>query len=199
MDKITFKHQPQKGPFTTSLNFVKHIFGDNWRWGLDYLSIIYTKPDIDLPALVLIDKTGGGTGKSTFVFWLKELFTPNLVMTTNEEMRGEINSDYATKLLAVLDEGFIDQELCNKILDTMTGVPFKITGKGYYQVGEKSRTKFIVTANSDPYMISALDPDYFWLIRMKPFEKEDALMLFKLKKEIHAFLFFLETRKISNF
>ena len=59
-------HMIKEGIIDTSLNFVEHIFGNQKELGLDFLSILFTKPTQILPILCLVSKARS-TGKSSFL------------------------------------------------------------------------------------------------------------------------------------
>ena len=64
---------------------VRHIFGDQYELGLDYLQLLYTKPLQKLPILLLVSEERN-TGKSTFLNFLKALFEANVTFNTNESL-----------------------------------------------------------------------------------------------------------------
>ena len=70
-------NKPTDGTIDISKLFVKHIFGNQYELGLDYLQLLYQKPVHILPILCLVSKERS-TGKSTFLKWLKAIFENNL-------------------------------------------------------------------------------------------------------------------------
>ena len=61
------------------------------------------------------------TGKSTFLNFLKAVFQNNVTFNTNEDFRSQFNSDWAGKLLIMVDEVLLnrreDSERLNVIID----------------------------------------------------------------------------------
>ena len=59
------------------------------------------------------------TGKTTFLNFLKALFQDNVTFNTNEDFRSQFNSDWAGKLLIVVDgrrfSGAADGRVKNKV------------------------------------------------------------------------------------
>ena len=69
---------------------------------MDYLQLLYLQPIQKLPILLLVSEERN-TGKSTFLNFLKALFQNNVTFNTNEDFRSQFNSDWAGKLLIVVD------------------------------------------------------------------------------------------------
>ena len=84
-------------------SLVRHIFGEQYELGMDYLQLLYLHPIQKLPILLLVSEERN-TGKSTFLNFLKALFQNNVTFNTNEDFRSQFNSDWAGKLLIVVDE-----------------------------------------------------------------------------------------------
>ncbi|EKC62694.1 hypothetical protein LEA_11709, partial [human gut metagenome] len=96
-------HQPKEGDFSHIQSLVGHIFGEQYELGMDYLQLLYLYPIQKLPILLLVSEERN-TGKSTFLNFLKLLFQNNVTFNTNEDFRSQFNSDWAGKLLIVVDE-----------------------------------------------------------------------------------------------
>lgn len=78
-------HIPSEGEWRCIESLVRHIFGDQYELGLDYLQILYTMPLQKLPILLLVSEERN-TGKSTFLNLLKLLFEANVTFNTNENL-----------------------------------------------------------------------------------------------------------------
>ena len=71
--------QPETGNCFKTVEFVKHIFGEQTELGLDYLTLMYKNPIQILPILCLVSKEIE-TGKTTFLNWLKVIYQNNMIM-----------------------------------------------------------------------------------------------------------------------
>ena len=58
--------KPKKGNCEFSIEFMRHVFGEQMELGLDYIKLLYEKPTHILPVLCLVSSTRG-TGKTTFL------------------------------------------------------------------------------------------------------------------------------------
>src|SRR5690606_9305737 len=101
--------KPKKGKCPVSMGFVRHIFGEQAELGLDYLKIIYERPSQILPILCLVSKERG-TGKSTFIKWLKAVFGQNMTYIKGDSFSSQFNSDWVSKVIVAVDEVFFDKK-----------------------------------------------------------------------------------------
>ena len=119
-------HQPQEGDFPSIRSLVEHIFGEQYELGMDYLQLLYLQPIQKLPILLLVSEERN-TGKSTFLNFLKALFQNNVTFNTNEDFRSQFNSDWAGKLLIVVDEVLLsrreDSERLKNLSTTLSYKP----------------------------------------------------------------------------
>ena len=102
------EHTPQIGDFPNIRSLVLHIFGEQYNLGLDYLQLLFLQPLQKLPILLLVSEERN-TGKSTFLNFLKAVFGDNVTFNTNEDFRSQFNSDWAGKLLIVVDEVLLNR------------------------------------------------------------------------------------------
>ncbi|WP_297100146.1 primase-helicase family protein [uncultured Draconibacterium sp.] len=192
-------NKPKKGPIDVSTLFVKHIFGNQYELGLDYLQLLYQKPVHILPILCLVSKERS-TGKSTFLKWLKAIFENNLTYLTNDSFGSQFNSDWANKLLICIDEVlFNKEELTERIKYLSTTNHNKMEAKGKDKIEVEFFGKFILCSNNEDNFIKIdAAEERFWVRKISKFETEDTDLLDKLVKEIPAFLFFLNNRELSS-
>ena len=106
MSQIT--HIPKEGEFNHIQSLIEHIFGEQYKLGMDYLQLLYLKPTQKLPILLLVSEERN-TGKSTFLNFLKALFQENVTFNTNEDFRSQFNADWAGKLMIVVDEVLLNR------------------------------------------------------------------------------------------
>ncbi len=192
-------YKPKENSVKTSLEFVKHIFGDQFELGLDYLKILYEYPTQILPILSLVSKERG-TGKSTFIKWLKAMFDKNMTYIKGDSFSSQFNSDWADKLIIAIDEVFFDKkEITERLKYLSTTNSDKIEAKGKDKVEIEFFGKFILCSNNEEtFILIDSNEIRFWVRKIKPFEKEDTEFLPKLIKEIPAFLYYLKERKFST-
>ncbi|SNT28814.1 hypothetical protein SAMN05421640_3204 [Ekhidna lutea] len=190
---------PKEGMFETTVYFLKHIFGEQYEIGLDYLTILYRYPTQMLPILCLVSKERK-TGKTKFIDFMKLIFSENMTYNTNEDFRSQFNSDWAGKLLICVDEVLLDRrEDSERIKNLATASSFKSEAKGKDRVESEFFGKFILCSNHEDNFIQIDSGETrYWIRKIPRFEKEDINLLQRLKEEIPAFLFHLLNRKILS-
>jgi len=128
------RHSIEEGLCETSKEFVKHIFGDQYELGLDYMQKLYQDPTQALPILCLVSKENK-TGKSTFAKWLKSIFMQNMAIVGNEDLQSSFNAHYITKLIVCCDESYIDKKtVVEKVKSLSTADHAHMNAKGKGQV-----------------------------------------------------------------
>ncbi|WP_423819973.1 primase-helicase family protein [Salinimicrobium sp. TIG7-5_MAKvit] len=192
-------HVLEKGACTTSLSFVKHIFGAHYELGLDYLQLLFIKPTQILPILCLVSRERS-TGKSTFLKWLKLIFENNLTYLTNDSFTSQFNADWANKLLICIDEVlFNKEELTERIKYLSTTNINKLEAKGKDKREVEFFGKFILCSNNEENFIKIDHHETrFWVLQVPVIKKEQTEFLKSLAKEIPAFLFYLKNRKLHS-
>lgn len=193
------QHELLEGEWENIKQFIKHIFGDQYEIGLDYLSILLRYPIQKLPILCLVS-TQRSTGKTTFLKLLKAIYGYNLVFISNDLLNGKFNSFLEGKLLAVLDEGLLStKEVTEKLKNLSTADFVSLEAKGKDPVEVESFTKIIICSNNeDNFIVIDEHSERFWVRKVNPIDKEDPFLLKKMVDELPAFLYFLKERKIST-
>lgn len=185
-----------KGNIQTTLNFIKHMFGNQFELGLDYIKILYEKPIQKLPILCFVSQERG-TGKTTFINYLKLIFQKNMTFNTNEDFRSQFNSDWSTKLIIAIDEVLLDKkEDSERIKNLSTSKSYKEQAK-FKDKGEiEFFGKFILCSNNETNFIK-IDPDEtrYWIIKVPTIQNSDIDLLVKLEKEVPSFINFLLKRE----
>ena len=192
-------HQPQKGDFSHIQSLVRHIFGEQYELGMDYLQLLYLQPIQKLPILLLVSEERN-TGKSTFLNFLKALFQNNVTFNTNEDFRSQFNSDWAGKLLIVVDEVLLSRkEDSERLKNLSTTLSYKVEAKGKDRDEIAFFAKFVLCSNNEylPVIIDAGETRY-WVRKIDRLQSDDTEFLQKLKAEIPAFLYHLQHRKLST-
>jgi hypothetical protein len=137
------EHEPLEDECTEDdcpniIGYLKHLFGEsiikfehprsktkteycNFELGLDYVQLLYQQPAQKLPILCLVSKENN-TGKSTFGKLMRQLFGGNCAIVGNQDLAGDFNSHWSTKLLVICDETKIDkQHVVEKVKSLSTG------------------------------------------------------------------------------
>ncbi|WP_066219563.1 primase-helicase family protein [Formosa haliotis] len=190
---------PKVGDCSETLDFLKHIFGNHFSLGLDYLQLLYQKPVQILPILCLVSKERV-TGKSTFLKWMKAIFENNLTYLTNDSFSSQFNADWANKLLICIDEVlFNKEELTERIKYLSTTNINKLEAKGKDKREVEFFGKFILCSNNETNFIKIdANETRFWVLKIPVIKKERIDLLEGLIEEIPAFLNFLNTRELES-
>ena len=192
-------HQPKKGDFPHIQSLIRHIFGEQYELGMDYLQLLYLQPIQKLPILLLVSEERN-TGKSTFLNFLKALFQNNVTFNTNEDFRSQFNSDWAGKLLIVVDEVLLSRrEDSERLKNLSTTLSYKVEAKGKDRDEIAFFAKFVLCSNNEylPVIIDVGETRY-WVRKIDRLQSDDTDFLQKLKAEIPAFLHHLQHRRLST-
>ena len=192
-------HRPKEGDFSHIQSLIRHIFGEQYELGMDYLQLLYLQPIQKLPILLLVSEERN-TGKSTFLNFLKALFQNNVTFNTNEDFRSQFNSDWAGKLLIVVDEVLLNRrEDSERLKNLSTTLSYKVGAKGKDRDEIAFFAKFVLCSNNEylPVIIDAGETRY-WVRKIERLQSDDTDFLQKLKAEIPAFLHFLQHRQLSS-
>ena len=192
-------HKPMEGDFPSIRSLVEHIFGEQYELGMDYLQLLYLQPIQKLPILLLVSEERN-TGKSTFLNFLKALFQNNVTFNTNEDFRSQFNSDWAGKLLIVVDEVLLSRrEDSERLKNLSTTLSYKVEAKGKDRDEIAFFAKFVLCSNNEylPVIIDAGETRY-WVRKIDRLQSDDTDFLQKLKVEIPAFLYHLLHRQLST-
>mgnify|MGYP001481511504 CR=1 FL=1 len=192
-------YQAIEGERPTILEFLKHIFGEQYEMGLDYIQLLYLKPLMRLPILLLVSRERN-TGKTTFLNFLKAIFAKNMTFNTNEDFRSQFNADWANKLIVAVDEVLLDRrEDSERIKNLSTAISYKSEAKGKDRNEVEFFGKFVLCSNNEncPILIDQGETRY-WVRKVNPLKKENNQILHTLKSEIPHFLNYLRIRTLST-
>ncbi|WP_373720550.1 primase-helicase family protein [Bacteroides heparinolyticus] len=192
-------HQPKEGEFPHVESLIRHIFGEQYELGVDYLQLLYLQPVQKLPILLMVSEERN-TGKSTFLNFLKAVFQNNVTFNTNEDFRSQFNSDWAGKLLIVVDEVLLNRrEDSERLKNLSTTLSYKVEAKGKDRDEISFFAKFVLCSNNEllPVIIDMGETRY-WVRKINRLDRDDTDFLQKLKAEIPAFLYFLQHRTLST-
>lgn len=192
-------HIPTEGEWPCIESLVRHIFGDQYDLGLDYLQILYTMPLQKLPILLLVSEERN-TGKSTFLNFLKLLFEANVTFNTNENFRSQFNDDWNGKLIIVVDEVLLNKrEDSERLKNLSTTYNYKMEAKGRDREEVSFFAKFVLCSNNE-YLPVVIDPGEtrYWVRKIPKLTTDDTTFLEKIRYEIPAFLHALTYRQLST-
>ena len=190
--------KPSPGEWPNTQMFLKHIFGDQYEYGLDYLELLYLRPKQKLPALLLLSKENR-TGKTTFVNLLTEIFGNNASILTNEDINSRFNAHYATGLIAAIDEASITSRSdLDKIKSLVTSKTLCVDKKGVDRYSISNNLHIVFCSNDTQAAVLIEKHDRrFWARDVCVPQKYDVNLLEKMQQEIPAFLNFLANRPLS--
>lgn len=185
--------------FPNTLNFLKHIFQEQFILGMDYLTILWRYPLQILPILCLVSDERN-TGKTTFLNWLKLLYEDNMTINKNEDFRSRFNSDWSEKLIVAIDEALLDKrEDSERIKNLSTASVFKTEAKGKDRVESGFFGKFILCSNhEETFILIDKNEIRYWVIKVKTIPILDSNLHGLLKEEISLFASFLKSREIQT-
>lgn len=192
-------HLPKEGDFSHIQALLHHIFGEQYELGVDYLQLLYLHPIQKLPILLLVSEERN-TGKSTFLNFLKAMFRNNVTFNTNEDFRSQFNSDWAGKLIIVVDEVLLNRrEDSERLKNLSTTLSYKVEAKGKDRDEIAFFAKFVLCSNNErlPVIIDPGETRY-WVRKIHHLENDDTHFLQKLIEEIPAFLYFLQHRSLTT-
>ena len=184
-----------------------HIFdaAGHYDLALDYLTLMYQKPEQQLPILCLVSREGS-TGKTTFLKLLEAMFEENAAVDLSDaELSAQFNTVTSGKLVIGIDETAVgDNKRITEVLKRISTSDVTYTeAKGVDKVKEDSFTKIVLCSNSETHF-AHIKPDEqrFWIVRvpvLSQAEKESTPNLKSyLKQEVPAFVGFLNQRGIQS-
>lgn len=192
-------HVPVKGEIPHIESLIRHIFGEQYDLGVDYLQLLYMNPVQKLPILLLVSEERN-TGKTTFLNFLKAIFQENATFNTNEDFRSQFNADWAGKLLIVVDEVLLfRREDSERLKNLSTAKTYKVEAKGKDRMEVQFFAKFVLCSNNELYpVIIDKEETRYWVRKVAHLESDDTSFIDKLKAEIPAFLYYLQHRKLAT-
>lgn len=191
-------HKPVPGDWSAIDSLLRHIFEEHYEYGLDYIQLLYQMPLQKLPILILVSEQRN-TGKTTFLNLLKAIFQDNATFNTNEDFRSKFNSDWAGKLLIMVDEVLLSRrEDSERLKNLSTATSYKMESKGKDRNEIAFFGKFVLCSNNEhfPIVIDREEVRY-WVRKVNSLETDDQFFMKKLVAQIPAFLHFLMQRELS--
>jgi len=186
-------HEIKQGEFKTITHLIKHIFGDQWKFGMAYLQLLLLKPKQKLPVLCLVSRENE-TGKTTFINFLDVLFYGNNAIISTADFELDFNRHYISKNIICIDESELDgRENTSKIKQIATQEYAVVNEKFVAANRIEFHGKLIILSNNEEGFLQINDEDLrYWIVKPPVVRTFDPEYEDKLEKEIPAFLYFLK-------
>lgn len=191
-------HIPAPGNWDAIEGLLRHIFEEHYEYGLDYIQLLYQMPVQKLPILILVSEQRN-TGKTTFLNFLKAIFQDNATFNTNEDFRSKFNSDWAGKLLIMVDEVLLSRrDDSERLKNLSTARTYKMESKGKDRNEIDFFGKFVLCSNNENFpLIIDREEVRYWVRKVNTLESDDPCYMERLVAQIPAFLYHLMHRQLS--
>jgi hypothetical protein len=197
-------HRPAEGTWETINRLLHHIFdyknsaGESlYDFILDYLKMLYEKPEQKLPIICLVSRERG-TGKTTFLNLLQAIFQSNTCILDNNRIGSKFNGLLEGKLVVCVDESSIYRSTVEYLKQATTSKELAYEGKGKDARMGKNFVKFVLCSNDESGFVKIdAEETRFCIVKVPPIkETSDPHLLEKMEKEIPAFLHYLKSRSM---
>jgi len=195
-------YQPIEGEFPLWDKYIRHIFGEQYSLGMDYMRVLVQHPTQTLPILVLTSQERR-TGKTTFANGLYDLLGGNSAIISPEDFESPFNSHYIHKNVICIEESK-DNRLKNteKLKNLSTGNIVHLNRKYSDIVEFRNTTRWIIMSNSeDKFAYVDHNEVRFWVRQIPSVSEKDLLpgrqYLEKLRKEAPHFMHYLLSTPIE--
>lgn len=198
-------HSIRPGSWKTIESFLRHIFSDTnlegetmYEFGLDYIQHTFFEPKKKMPVLCFVSKERN-TGKSTFLYFMREIFQENVIVVDSDRLNSQFTSSYAGKLIVGVEEAFVGEkrtDIKEKIKNWATNPKMLTEQKGKDASEIENYMHIIVCSNNETnFMQIDEGENRYAVLKVSPLEKDDPEIMEKMRKEIGAFLYYLSNRK----
>jgi hypothetical protein len=128
------------------------------------------------------------------------MFDNNLTYLTNDSFSSQFNADWANKLLICIDEVLFNKEELTERIKYLSTTNFnKLEAKGKDKREVEFFGKFILCSNNEENFIKIDNNETrFWVLKIPSLKKEETRFLEYIEREIPAFLFYLQQRKLTS-
>lgn len=194
-----FEHKAEGGDLKWTNILMKHVFGEQYEQGVKYMQWVYLKPKQILPILTLVSKERG-TGKTTFLNWLSQIYGANMVTINPEDLTGSFNGMYARSNIIAIEETFIDKETSvEKLKALATAKNLAVNQKHIDNYSIPFFGKIIMCTNKVKNFARIDDDEIrFWTRKLGTIDVSNPNIEDDLVKEIPAFLHFLESQPMPE-
>jgi archaellum biogenesis ATPase FlaH len=199
-----FSHKPSdqesnESQIPVSVSLLKHIFGNQYKMGLQYIKLLYQKPKQPLPILCLVSRERQ-TGKTTFLNWMQIMFGDNFTQINPEDLNSQFNSIYATKNIIALDETVIDKShAVEKLKSIATAKTISVNQKFVANYSIPFYGKVIICTNKEKDFMRIDEEEIrFWIRKVPVIDSINTNIENDLRNEIPAFLHYLSQIEMPN-
>jgi hypothetical protein len=193
-------HDIEPGEFPVIEQFLKHIFNEQYEYGLDYIKLMYERPFLKVPILCLVSRENE-TGKSTFINFMKRIFKANMAVVTNTEMEGDFNSSWVDKKIIANEETALEKHATKQKLKFLSTTKFATRNEKNRSAGEiPFFGSFIFCSNDEKkFLRMSADDKRFWVRKIPMIPKEHNVPNFedRIEEELPHFLHFLLNREME--
>ena len=194
-----FAYPIKEGKWDTIKQLIKHIFGEQYEMGLDYLKILIEMPYQQLPVLSLVSAENG-TGKTTFVDFLAYWLKGNVAIIGTKDISSSFNSYWCSAHVIAIDESDLNKQHTTDLIK-MLATSKTIFRKAKFENEEKIDffAKLILISNQEFSFVNAKEHDTrFWVRKVGKVENFDPDFLQRCVEEIPAFTAFLRQRELQT-
>ena len=195
------KYQPMEGCNWNHIeSLFRHIFDEQYEFGLDYWQLLYLRPMQKLPLLLLVSNENN-TGKSTLCNFASRFFGANVTGMNSDGLRNRFSSTWMNKLIVYVEEKLLDKdgdgELLKNLVTAFTG---QSESKGKDRVEVPLFAKLIMTTNNENNPIIMHEDDTrVWVRKVPPLPNGvQTDFLSECEKEIPYFMHYLANRELST-
>lgn len=201
--------------FPHILNYIKHITqgevslddkpirGQKFSIMMDWLRIAYRYPKAKLPMVILVSKERG-TGKSTLLALLQQIFGDNSTVTNMSDLLGKFNAHNGHKTMVCLEEVKMEGDKdvhMDRLKDMITGFSLYLEPKGLPKFQISNYARYVAVSNHEHNImkIDEVTEDRFFVMKVPSLEgKRDPDFQDKMFKEIPQFLRYLLDSDITH-
>lgn len=191
-------HASMPGDFPHIQKLLQHLFADQYSMILDYISVLYRRPMQKLPVICLVSREQR-TGKSTFIYLLKLIFKQNMAVISNNDLTGDFNSHWTSKLVVGVEETAFDKkEAYEKIKSLTTAKTISRNEKNRPQREIPCMLHFVFCSNHEDDFIKIDDYDSrLWIRKIGSIAENIKNFDDKISDEIPYFIDFIQNREIE--
>lgn len=164
------------------------------------VQLLYQNPTQNLPILCLVSSERG-TGKTSFLDLMHEMFGDNAVIVGNDQMTSQFNTLVTGRLVVGVDETSLanNKDFTEKLKMWSTAKKLPREGKGKDAVLVDNYTKYILCSNNERRFIYASTEEVrFWVRKIPVFDSNKKIgnVIPYFEEEMSSFLAYLNERQM---
>ena len=188
-------HKPVKGEWKTIESLLKHVFSDSYQMGLEYFWNLYMNPKQKLPFMGIVSEKKG-TGKSTFLDFVRLMFEENVSVVSEHDFTTNFNSGFVNSLVCISDEhaeGKSRHKIGQKLKMYTTASNIRVEQKGRDSFTSPVYFKMIFAGNDEDTLTFIEEENTrYWILRLEPLKEVNINLEKQLKQEIPCFIHYLK-------